>query len=43
MEVNYTGKQVVGFYDTDHSGSVSLREAQAGYHRARELEGRLNR
>ncbi len=43
MKVNYTGKQVVGFYDTDHSGAVSLREAQAGYHRADEVEGRLAR
>lgn len=42
-KVNYTGKQVVGFYDTDHSGTVSLREAQAGYHRADEVEGRLVR
>lgn len=40
MKVNYTGKQVVKFYDTDQSGTVSLREAQAGYHRADELEGR---
>jgi hypothetical protein len=42
MKVNYTGKQVVDFYDTDHNGTVSLREAQAGYHRAHEVEGRLN-
>ena len=41
MKVNYTGKQVVDFYDTDHSGAVSLREAQAGYHRADEVKGRL--
>lgn len=43
MKVNYTGKQVVDFYDTDHSGTVSLREAQAGYHRADEVERRLAR
>jgi hypothetical protein len=41
MKVNYTGKQVVDFYDIDHSGAVSLREAQAGYHRADEVKGRL--
>ncbi|MEY3895183.1 MAG: EF-hand domain pair [Verrucomicrobiota bacterium] len=43
MKVNYTGKQVVKFYDTDHNGSVSLREAQAGYRRADEVEGQLSR
>ncbi len=43
MKVNYTGKQVVKFYDTDHSASVSLREAQAGYHRADELNGESSR
>jgi hypothetical protein len=41
MKVNYTGKQVVDFYDTDHNGSVSLMEAQAGYSRADEVKGRL--
>ena len=41
MKVNYTGKQVVDFYDTDRSGSVSLKEAQAGYSRADEVKGRL--
>lgn len=41
--VNFTGKDVVDFYDTDHNRAVSLREAQAGYHRADEVEGRLNR
>lgn len=41
-KVNYTGKQVVKFYDTDHNGSVSLREAQTGYHRADEVNGQLS-
>jgi hypothetical protein len=39
--VNYTGKQVIDFYDTDRSGTVSLKEAQAGYQRADEVKGRL--
>jgi hypothetical protein len=43
MKVHYTGKQVVEFYDTNRNGTVSLREAQAGYHRADEVEGRLDR
>lgn len=43
MKVNYTGEQVIKFYDTDHDGSVSLREAQAGYHRADEVGGQLTR
>lgn len=43
MKVNYTGKQVVKFYDTDQNGSVSLREAQAGYRRADEVGGQLSR
>lgn len=37
MKVKYTGKQVIDFYDTDRNGAVSLREAQAGYHRADEV------
>ena len=37
MKVDYTGKEVVKFYDTDRNGGVSLREAQAGYHRAGEV------
>lgn len=41
MKVNYTGKQVIDFYDTNRSGTVSLREAQAGYQRADEVKGRL--
>jgi hypothetical protein len=43
MTVHYTGKQVVDFYDANRNGTVSLREAQAGYHRADEVEGRLQR
>jgi hypothetical protein len=43
MKVHYTGKQVVDFYDANRNGTVSLREAQAGYHRADEVEGRLQR
>jgi hypothetical protein len=41
MKVNYTGKQVVDFYDTDRNGSVSLKEAQAGYSRADQVKGHL--
>lgn len=36
-QVNYTGKQIVEFYDADHNGAVSLREAQDGYGRADQL------
>jgi hypothetical protein len=43
MKVNYTGKEVVTFYDTDRNGSVSLREAQVGYHRADEVKGQASR
>jgi hypothetical protein len=31
--VTHTGAEVVEFYDTNGNGTVSLREAQAGYHR----------
>ena len=41
MKVNYTGKQVVDFYDTDRNGAVSLREAQAGYRRSDEVGKQL--
>lgn len=34
QQVNYTAPQVIEFFDTDRSGTVSLKEAQAGYHRA---------
>lgn len=30
--------RVLAFYDTDRNGRVSIREAQAGYHRADEAE-----
>lgn len=43
MKVDYTGKEVVKFYDTDGNGGVSLREAQAGYHRADEVKGPASR
>lgn len=36
-EKRYTGAEVVQFYDTDQSGTISLREAQAGYSRASEF------
>lgn len=41
MTVNYTGKQVVEFYDTDRNGAVTLREAQAGYRRSDEVGKQL--
>lgn len=41
-KVNYTGKDIVKFYDTDRNGGVSLREAQAGYQRAGEVNGQLS-
>lgn len=41
MKVNYTGKQVVEFYDSDRNGAVTLREAQAGYRRADEVGQQL--
>ncbi len=34
---NYTADYVIGFYDTNGNKKISLREAQAGYHRADEL------
>jgi Ca2+-binding EF-hand superfamily protein len=37
-EKRYTAAQVVEFYDTDRSGTVSLSEAQAGYRRSGELK-----
>ncbi len=42
MKVNYTGKQVIKFYDSNRNSTVSLREAQAGYRRADEVEGQLS-
>lgn len=43
MQVSYTGKQVIEFYDTDQSGTVTLREAQEGFQRADEVNGKLSR
>ncbi len=40
---SYTGRQVIDFYDTSGNGTISLREAQAGYRRANEVPGRLQR
>ena len=39
--VNYTGKQIIDFYDTDKDGAMTLREAQAGYARSGEAEQTL--
>lgn len=41
QQVSYTAPQVITFYDTDHNGTISLAEAQAGYQRADEVKGRL--
>jgi Ca2+-binding EF-hand superfamily protein len=38
MKVDYTGKEVIDFYDTNKDGRVTLREAQAGYARSGEAE-----
>ena len=38
LQVTYTAKEVITFYDTDHNGKVSLSEAQAGYSRSAEAE-----
>lgn len=43
MKVDYTGKEVVKFYDTNGDGSVSLKEAQDGYKRANEVKGPSDR
>jgi len=32
---------VIDFYDTNHNGTISLREAQAGYSRSGEAEQRI--
>lgn len=34
---------VIKFYDTNHNGSISLREAQAGYARADEADAVIRR
>jgi hypothetical protein len=41
QQVTYTAADVIGFYDTNHDGKVSMMEAQAGYKRAAEAEARL--
>ena len=43
QQFRYTAAEVIQFYDTDHSGTISLSEAQTGYYRANELEGKLPR
>ncbi len=37
-KVDYTGKEIIDFYDTNKDSKVSLREAQAGYARSGEAE-----
>jgi hypothetical protein len=34
----HTPAQILDFYDTDRSGSITLKEAQAGYERTGEAE-----
>jgi len=41
-KVNYTGKAIIAFYDTNKDGRVTLREAQAGYSRSDEAEQMIN-
>lgn len=41
QQVTYTAADVIGFYDTNHDGKVSMMEAQAGYKRSAEAEARL--
>jgi len=36
--VDYTGKEIIDFYDTNKNGKVTLREAQVGYARSGEAE-----
>jgi hypothetical protein len=38
----YPAQKIMDFYDTNHSGSISLNEAQAGYSRADQAEGQAN-
>jgi hypothetical protein len=35
--IKTSARDVIGFYDTNGNKKISLREAQAGYHRADEL------
>ena len=37
----YQADRVLDFYDTDRSGGISLREAQAGYQRSAQAEARI--
>jgi hypothetical protein len=37
----HKAERVIAFYDTDGNDRVSLREAQAGYHRAAEAEEKI--
>lgn len=41
QQVDYTSKQVIDFYDTNHDRRISMQEAQAGYQRSGEAEKRL--
>jgi Ca2+-binding EF-hand superfamily protein len=41
QQVDYSARDVIAFYDTDHNGRISMMEAQAGYARASEAEKRL--
>lgn len=43
QQVNYTTPQVLEFFDTDRNGTISLREAQAGYQRADEVASQPKR
>lgn len=42
-EVQYGASDVIGFYDANHDGKVSMSEAQAGYSRSAEAEAKLKR
>lgn len=41
QHVDYRSAEVINFYDRDHDGKISIREAQDGYHRSGEAETRL--
>lgn len=38
QQVTYTADDVLGFYDTNRNGRITLAEAQAGYRRSRDAE-----
>ena len=40
-ESEHKAANVIDFYDTNRNGTISLREAQAGYSRADEAEQRI--